>query len=196
MLTLLKESIEKIINDGLFPWPELLASRKVVVCTGNPKAKILVVGRDLGEEEILYNEVLVGRTGSHFRKRARQIGFDPLQDFLMTNTVPLRPLGNKAFPDEVRKYFWPVLGEIVAYINPKFILTLGNEALRSFVDTREGITKLTGKTIRLDGVINGPLIIPLVHPSYVVRGISAEEEKRHFVWPLKALYKMWKIPNN
>lgn len=164
----------------------LLASRKVVLFAGNPKADILVVARDLGRDEVEQGEPLIGRAGSLFRKDASRLGFKVLRDFLMTNTVPLWPKGNKAFPKEIRELFRPILTSVVAAVNPKFILTLGNEAMSMFLPIETGITKVAGETYQVGNMT----IMPCAHPSYIVRGVSKQEKWQTFTIPLKKLHKL------
>jgi uracil-DNA glycosylase family 4 len=189
-------ALQEVIDSGKFPWAHLLDSTKIILCTGNPQAKILVVGRDLGRDEIEKEQVLVGKAGTKFRKTAKEIGFDPLKDFLMTNTVPLKPKGNKAFPQEVREYFWPVLNHLLLHVRPKFILTLGNEATRMFDPHADGITKCAG--MEFEYCYEGKdcaIVIPCAHPSYIERGVSKEEEERVFTSPLQKLRRRYASSN-
>lgn len=172
---------------------DLLASRKVVLYAGNPKAKILVIARDLGRDEITYGEPLIGKAGSLFRKDARRVGFIPTIDFLMTNTVPLQPKNNKAFPQNIRELFRPILNAVIDSVDPEFILTLGTEATAMFIPLKAGITKIAGE-IHNEYLPMGFTIIPCAHPSYIARGVSKEEKWKTFTKPLKILYRLHNPP--
>lgn len=165
----------------------LLASRKVVLFAGNPRADILVVARDLGKDEIEKGEPLIGRAGSLFRTDASRLGFKVLRDMLLTNTVPLWPLGNKAFPKEIRELFRPVLNSVVQTVDPKFILTLGNEAMSMFLPMETGITKVAGETYQ----VGDRTIMLCAHPSYIARGVSKQEKWQTFTIPLRKLLKLY-----
>ena len=180
--------IQQATQEFINSWQcNLLASRKVVLYAGNPKADILVVARDLGKDEVEYGEPLIGRAGNLFRKETAKLGFILLKDFLLTNTVPLWPKDNKAFPKDIRELFRPVLNSVILAVNPKFILVLGNEAMSMFLSMDSGITKIAGNTYR----VNDRIIIPCAHPSYIVRGVSKEEKWKTFTIPLKKLFKLY-----
>jgi len=104
----------------------------------------------------------------------------------MTNTVPLWPKGNKAFPKEIRELFRPILNSVVQAVNPKFILTLGNEAMSMFLPMETGITKVAGEAHQ----VGNRTIMLCAHPSYIARGVSKQEKWQTFTIPLKKLYRL------
>lgn len=171
-----------------------LETDKCVLYTGNPSAEIMVFGRDLGQVEVKRGEVLCGPAGQLFRKRSKQVGFKPLEDFFMFNTVPFRPKDNKAFPKTVRDFFWKSLNiHIIRLVNPKIILALGNEALSLFKKDARGITKETGIQFRMEVADCQRVILPCVHPSYIIRGnFDKKDERRLFIQPLIILNRLYK----
>lgn len=161
-----------------------IASDKVVLYTGNPCADVIAIGRDLGSDEILKSEVLVGPAGQRFRKTVKKLKMDPLEDFFLCNTVPLRPANNRAFPKDVRVFARPLLKEIITIVDPLIILTLGQEATQEIVKVEATITKVAGNIYREDMLGRNRAIVPAIHPSYILRGVPQEVERQLFIQPI------------
>ncbi len=86
-----------------------------ILCAGSLDAPFCSVGRDLGADEVLAGEPQIGAAGRQVRSGLYQAatGQEPprsdrrlepaLALALLTNTVPYKPPGNKAYPDRVRR---------------------------------------------------------------------------------------------
>jgi len=173
-----------------------LASDDVVLYSGNPEAKIIVIARDLGADEVEKKEVLIGRAGKKFRQTAEMVGFDVNKDMLLCNTIPLRPMGNKSFSWDAREAMLPVLKQIFLIVRPQFVLALGNEAYRTFYPEAGGILEEAGNMIWCNYFSLDFQVMPCAHPSYVIRGISKEDEIKVFVKPIRLLYREYKKGGN
>jgi uracil-DNA glycosylase len=118
-----------------------------VLFAGSLHAPVCAMGRDLGKDEVRLGQPLVGAGGRLVRLgilRAREPQSaepsrprDPLEGVLrhalLTNTVPFKPSGNKAYPEGVRSRFRPlVLRLLTEFWTGRHILTLGTEAFRWF----------------------------------------------------------------
>ena len=78
-----------------------------------------------------------------------------------------RPPGNRdPLPDETAACS-PFLAKQVELIKPRVIVTLGNPATRYVLQTKEGITKLRGRTFAHE---SGATVVPTYHPAAVLRG--------------------------
>lgn len=187
----IKEGTQSFVNkhwSRKFPDVEL-ASKRVVLCDGNPYADIFAIFRDLGKTEAEIGKPVVGRAGGVFRRWAKMIGLDDSKDFFITNTVPLWPYGNRAFPREVRNFFEkPVVRELIEIVQPAIIMPFGNEAFETIMGYPAPITKMAGKKLKDK---DGRIVIPAAHPSYILRGASTEEEKCVFVKPLRKAKKIY-----
>ena len=86
----------------------------------------------------------------------------------IANVVKCRPPGNRdPLPAEIGACR-PYLEAQLDLLRPAVVVTLGNFATKLLLDTREGITKLRGRSFpfrRGDSVV-----LPTVHPSAVLRG--------------------------
>ena len=103
-------------------------STKHVLKSGNPYAKLMVIGRDLGQEELATEAVLIGVSGQILRTTLHDAGLDVDEDVYLTNLVPFKPKMNKAFsPQIVNKFSW-ILDSQIQIVKPRIIITLGKEA--------------------------------------------------------------------
>ncbi len=121
-----------------------------VLFAGSLTAPVCSVGRDLGKDEVAAAQPQIGAAGRLVRAgvyRAAGLG-EPskadkalpqaLDHVLLTNLVPYKPPGNKAYPESVRKRFRPFLAELLAvHWNGGRVITLGTEAFQWFAPYAE-----------------------------------------------------------
>jgi uracil-DNA glycosylase len=164
-------------------WPILYA--------GSLDAPVCAFARDLGKDEVAAGEPLVGAGGRLVRAgvyRARH-GDEPpksdrqlestLADVLLTNTVPYKPPGNKAYTGTVKERFRPFLAELLAvHWKGDHVITLGTEAFQWFAPYADSVAmdEFWSRDDRyesdFDCVLTGPglpskplTLMPLPHPS-------------------------------
>lgn len=145
----------------------LAATRtKVVFGAGDPKADLVFVGEAPGAEEDKQGLPFVGRSGKLLdRLLAEEVGLGR-DDVYIANVLRCRPPGNRdPRPEEVESCR-PFLERTLDAIDPKVIVTLGNFATRLLLDTKDGITKVRGRTYSY----NGRTLVPTFHPSAVLQG--------------------------
>lgn len=152
-----------------------------ILFSGNRSADIMIIARDLGEDEVYKKKPLIGRSGQIFRKLIEHLNWKG--NFYITNLVPYKPTGNKPFPVYIRNKFLPVLQKQIKLVQPKVILTVGNEATRDvFNESFSGLKKYIKNYLSVKGYKNQRVVsqtdykchvLPMVHPSYIIRqGIS------------------------
>ncbi len=117
-----------------------------ILCAGTLGASVCIVGRDLGKDEVRLGQPLVGAGGTLVRRGILNAWGHPelarggkaeleaaLSYALLTNTVPYKPPGNKAYSEPVKKRFRPFLVDLlVNYWTGYHVITLGTEAFRWF----------------------------------------------------------------
>jgi DNA polymerase len=140
----------------------------VVFGEGDPHASLMVVGEGPGRDEDLQGRPFVGRSGQLLdRLLAEEAGLSRPQVYI-ANVVKCRPPGNRdPLPDEIASCR-PYLDQQVALIAPRVILTLGNFATRTLLETSEGITKLRGRSHPFGA--SGTVVVPTFHPAAALRG--------------------------
>ncbi len=150
------------------------AGTNVVICRGNPKAKLMIVGEAPGPRENELGKPFVGRSGQLLDQILQAAKFDPEQDVFISNSVFRMPPGEagknfrKPTNDEIEAY-QPYLLEIIRLVDPKLMLLVGNVATQSLLG-KTGITKLRGQWFDW----NGRSVMPIFHPSYLLRNPSRQ----------------------
>ena len=124
----------------------------------------MIVGEAPGHYEDLRGEPFVGRSGQLLTKMLSAIGFESA-DVYITNVVKCRPPENRSPAADEIAACSPVLHRQLELVGPKAILTLGNFASQTLLETDEGISKIRGSIRAYRGV---PLV-PTYHPAALLR---------------------------
>ena len=131
---------------------------------GNPEADFVVVGEAPGADEDASGRPFVGASGQLLTKILSAINL-AREDVFICNVVKHRPPGNRnPAPDEVAACS-PYLIRQLELVRPKVILTVGNFAAQTLLDTKLGIGKLRGQVHLYHGV---PLVATY-HPAALLR---------------------------
>lgn len=118
--------------------------RVPIACAGSPCALICSFGRDLGRDEVRWAQPQVGAAGRLVRRGVLEargeapVRGDPrleaaLRGVFLSNTVPYKPPGNRAYPESVKERFRPMVAALLAgWWQGTAVLTLGTAAFRWF----------------------------------------------------------------
>jgi uracil-DNA glycosylase len=169
-----------------------------ILFAGSLDAPLCIVGRDLGKDEVRAGQPLIGAAGRSVREgimRACQQKHlagggrpnagtaieEALEYALLTNTVPFKPPGNKAYSDEVRRRFRPFLELLlIEHWSGERVITLGAQAFEWFQPygdkaafEKDGASESRFKTVfhcKLSSMIGTShdkivTVYPLPHPS-------------------------------
>jgi uracil-DNA glycosylase len=165
-----------------------------ILFAGSLEAPVCVFARDLGKDEVAEGQPLIGAGGRLVRLglyEAWHGGPPPESDrrlesalelALLTNTVPYKPPGNKAYAGSVKERFRPFLAELLAiHWRGDRVLTLGTEAFQWFApyndpaafdafwareDRYEAELPCVLEATAESGTARKPLtLLPLPHPS-------------------------------
>jgi uracil-DNA glycosylase len=166
-----------------------------VLYAGNLNSPLCIFGRDLGKDEVQSRQPLIGASGTMVREgfyysihqqkapSRQELDKTTCDRLLLTNTVPYKPPGNKAYSVAVKERFRPYVASLlVFYWQGKQIITLGTEACKWFApygekgevdkfftrsDRFEAILPLTLTATDSEGITHQKPIslLPLPHPS-------------------------------
>jgi DNA polymerase len=138
----------------------------VVFGAGDPDADLLFVGEGPGAEEDRQGLPFVGRSGQLLdRLLLEELGITRDACYI-ANVVKCRPPGNRdPKPDEIAACR-PWLAAQIEHIRPRVVVTLGNFATRTLLDTKTGITRLRGQVYPFGDAV----LIPTFHPAAALRG--------------------------
>ncbi|MCA9995121.1 MAG: uracil-DNA glycosylase [Anaerolineales bacterium] len=159
----------KMEDDPLFP-----AGTNMVICRGNPQARLMIVGEAPGTEEDRQGKPFVGRSGQLLDQILTAVNLDPEKDVFITNSVFRLPPGDNGKPlrkptDDEIEFYKPYLLEIIRLVDPVIMLLTGNVATQSLLG-KVGITKLRGEWYEW----NGRWAMPIFHPAYLLRNPSRQ----------------------
>jgi uracil-DNA glycosylase len=167
-----------------------------ILFAGSLDAPLCVVGRDLGKDEVRAGQPLIGAAGrlvrsgiarvwdqgdsmNHTQATKRSASETALRHALLTNLVPFKPPGNKAYPETIRQRFRPFLERLlVANWTGHQLITLGSEAFHWFEPYADSAAFLSlgASDARFEAVFHCQLpegaasgktilVYPLPHPS-------------------------------
>lgn len=145
---------------------------KAVFSDGNPDAHIMLIGEAPGQNEDETGLPFVGRAGRLLDEFLKQQGLSREKDIYICNTVKCRPPENRVPTDVEKAQCRAYLDAQIELIKPKIILLCGATALKSFIKTKEGISKIRGQWF--EGPF-GSKMMPIFHPSYLLRNHSVKE---------------------
>lgn len=115
-----------------------------VIGQGDPKVAVAFFGRDPGRDEVQHQMPFIGAGGQKVRGTIyRYLYGQEMPDFeasvevgkrfFWANTVPYKPIGNKAWSMKVKKCFQPLIADLlIKGWNGTDVITLGREAFLWF----------------------------------------------------------------
>jgi DNA polymerase len=132
---------------------------------GPDKAEVVLVGEAPGLSEAKEGRPFVGASGRLLNQVLTHSGIKREEVFI-TNVCLCRPRNNDNPPkDAVRACHSRLVQEIEAR-EPRVIVSLGNFASKSILNTEQGITKLRVGPAKETEVIGGDVeVIPTFHPA-------------------------------
>ena len=145
----------------------------VVFGRGNPNTKIFIIGEGPGHNEDMEGLAFVGRAGKLLDAAFQSVGIDTNRDCFISNIVKCRPPNNRKPQKEEIESCSTWLDQQINLINPKIIVLAGSTAVESYLNIKEPISKIRGKWIERDG----RKVMPIFHPSYLLRNPSKEKGK-------------------
>ncbi len=159
------------------PRCKLSKSRSTVVFgSGNPRARLMVIGEGPGEEEDKQGKPFVGRAGQLLTRMLASVGFDRERDCYIANVIKCRPERNRnPEPDEVAACN-PFLMAQIDTIQPHVILALGNFAAQTLLGSKDGISKLRGRIY----LYRTGVLVPTFHPAFLLR--NPGQEFKRMAW--------------
>ena len=133
---------------------------QVVFGQGDPHADLMFVGEAPGFHEDRQGLPFVGPSGQLLNRLLEGIGLRR-EDVYICNVVMSRPPQNRdPQPDEIAACR-PWLDAQIRLVDPKVVVTLGNFAAKTLLETTTGITRLRGRTHPFQGRV----LLPTFHPA-------------------------------
>ena len=167
---------------------------QTVFSAGVPNDKLMLIGEAPGFYEDKQGEPFVGKAGQLLDKILGCVGFSRKENIYICNTIKCRPPENRDPLPEEKEACREFLDAQINILKPRIILLCGRVAVKSFIDTNLGITKLRGKWYE------GPhfsKMMPIFHPSYLLRNESKEKgSPKWLMWQdIKEVRKVYDLMN-
>ncbi len=147
----------------------------IVFSDGIPNPKLMLIGEAPGFYEDKQGKPFVGKAGQLLDKIFECVGFSRQNDIYICNTVKCRPPENRNPEPQEKEACWEYLKAQIDIIKPKIILLCGNVAVQSILGNVGGITKIRGKWFNGDEKVHNAKLMPIFHPSYLLRNDSREK---------------------
>ncbi|MCF0247281.1 MAG: uracil-DNA glycosylase [Synergistes sp.] len=161
---------------------------KVVFGSGDPNSKLLFIGEGPGADEDEQGVPFVGRAGQLLTEILKAAGISRDEVFI-TNIVKCRPPENRVPTPAETVTCDKHLQTQIMLINPLLIVLLGNTPTHWILQTNEGISKVRGRWFNW----RGAAVMPMFHPSYLLRNASKKEgSPKHLTWlDILEVKKQW-----
>ena len=163
---------------------------KIVFGEGSPTADIMFVGEAPGANEDRTGRPFCGRSGDLLDQWIKRLGLER-KDVYIANTVKCRPEDNRdPFPQE-KSACAPFLHTQIWLIKPKVLVALGRHAANSLAKAKKSMKDLRSEPQFYEHPtqeLRIPLV-PVFHPSYVLRKGRGETEQE----ALEDLRKAWTL---
>ncbi len=162
------------------------SARNFVFADGNAAARVMVIGEAPGGEEDRLGLPFVGPAGQLLDRMFAAIGLsraapDPGAALYITNALPWRPTGNRTPTPEEIALFRPFVARHVELADPDILVLMGNVPCLSVLG-RAGILGMRGTWTE---ALSRP-VLPMTHPAYLLRNVSAKREAWADLLALKA----------
>lgn len=179
-----KEALLKLENEysTCTRCPLLVENRnRVVFGVGNPDTcKVVIVGEAPGLNEDTQGLPFVGRSGKILDEFLGKIGISRPDDVYITNTVLCRPPKNRNPTSIELQNCRSRLDKHIAILDPKVIISLGNFATQYLLETKEGISKLRGKSVEKEILGKARIVIPIQHPAVLLYSGNSPTKRAEF----------------
>ena len=134
--------------------------------------KIILIGEAPGFYEDKAGRPFVGKAGMLLDKILGCAGFSREKNIYICNTIKCRPPENRDPEADEKEACREFLDTQINIMKPKIILICGRVALESMFGRKMSITRVRGQWF--DGP-HGSKMMPIFHPSYLLRNDSREK---------------------
>lgn len=154
----------------------------MVFATGNPHARLMLVGEAPGYDEERLQEPFVGKAGQKLNQILRAMGLKR-EEVYISNVCKFRPAmgenqgtANRAPSDEELAACLPLIMAEIRAIQPACIVCLGGTSAKGLLGFAASVSSLRGQWYQCQGI---PVRVTY-HPSYLLRNESMAAKRA--VW--------------
>lgn len=149
--------------------------------SGEGKKKILIIAEAPGPEEDEYGVSLIGKAGKFLKEALEDEDISLNKDCWKINAVNCRPPESRSPTHTEIKCCNPYVEKTIRELKPKVILLMGSIAITSVFGEEFSNRKITRwRNLHIPDEKYGCFIIPLFHPSYLLR--NEKDKNLHSVF--------------
>jgi len=132
---------------------------------GNPNAKLMIIDYNVSQTQDTTNSYYSGRSGETLKNMIENVLDLSIDDIYLTHAIKCKPLkSNKPSPSEWNSCKAYLFSQI-EFIQPKVVVTLGNEAYNSVTEDNDNFDNVRGHVIDFKKY----KLVPIYHPQYLLR---------------------------
>lgn len=132
---------------------------------GNSNADLMIIDFSVSSTDDTHNAYYTGRSGESLKKMIQNVLQLSIDDIYLTHIVKCKTLNsNTPSPSEINSCK-PYLHTQIEFIQPKIIVTLGDEAYYKLTEENENFEDVRGHVIDYKNY----KLIPIYHPGYLLR---------------------------
>jgi len=139
-------------------------ARSTIFGDGDPAAPLMIIGEPPEREEDLEGRPFTGQNGALLERMLGAIGLARAEVYI-TNVLPWRPPQNRDPSADEIAMIRPFLMRHIELAAPKVLVTMGNQAAKTVLDSKGGLTQLRGNWQDHNGVA----VMPMAHPEALLR---------------------------
>jgi uracil-DNA glycosylase family 4 len=156
---------------------------------GPAKADVMIIGKQLGDSEVQCSRCLVGATGELLYDTLRKYGVDPdeINTWYVTSILKTgNPEGGDSWRQEWVKNFLHLLHQELRIVQPKYILCLGADSVKTLLGKTMTLSKIEGRVVEYSYDIrrsyteperlHTALVMGCTHPAYVLSTPEMEDK--------------------
>jgi len=132
---------------------------------GNQNADLMIIDYDISQTQDATNSYYSGRSGETLKKMIENVLHLNVEDVYLTHAIKCKPLkSNKPSPSEWNSCKAYLFSQI-EFIQPKVVVTLGNEAYNCVTEDNDNFDNVRGHVIDFKKY----KLVPIYHPQYLLR---------------------------
>ena len=152
------------------------SATNMVLASGNPNSRIMIVGEAPGSEEDRTGLPFVGSAGMLLNQMLNSISLSREYDCYITNLIFWRPPGNRTPNKHEIEICLPLVKEHIEIIDPKLIILLGNVAIKSLLGTNKGVTEIRKEENFYCNKEKKIKCYAMYHPAFLLRNGNMKKE--------------------
>ena len=139
--------------------------KNIVFGTGDPNARLMLIGEAPGKEEDIQGAPFVGDAGMLLTRLLLKMGLRR-EDVYIANIIKCRPPMNRDPEEDEVAACRSFVEQQIAIVRPSVIMTLGRVALQTLMNAPKlRITAARGRFLDYNGIP----VMPTFHPAYLLR---------------------------